>query len=35
MYTAINGWTKKKILNVLKKRRYNAPAVDKDGVGCG
>jgi len=31
MYTAINGWTKKKMLAVIKKRRYNAPAI-KNGA---
>lgn len=34
MYPCINGWTKKKMLNVLKKRRYNVPAVDKESETC-
>lgn len=29
MFTAINGWTKAKILKVIRARRYNAPAVSE------
>ena len=32
MFKTINGWTKNKILKVLKARRYNAAAVNEEGT---
>src|SRR5476651_1935246 len=32
MFKAINGWTKAKILKVMRNRRYNAAAVNEEGT---
>lgn len=34
MFKAINGWTKSKILKVLRARRYNVPATDVGTSMC-